>query len=124
MIDFTSEGPYSYRLNETMGQPYDLDQLDDVNSWIIAVAKRDKPEDIRRALEQDEWVLNYGVYPGRGHAGIGKGAEFINHVLCRLNQFCSLAKQVVAATCQWIVNRARDGKYFTTLLTGAAGADQ
>ncbi len=62
MIDFTSEGPYSYRQNETMGQPYDLDQLDDVNSWIIAVAKRDKPEDIRRALEQDELVLNYGLH--------------------------------------------------------------
>jgi len=62
MIDFTSEGPYSNRMNETMGQPYDLDQLDDVNSWIIAVAKRDKPEDIKRALEQDEWVLNYGIY--------------------------------------------------------------
>jgi uncharacterized protein (TIGR04551 family) len=62
MIDFTSEGPYSNRMNETMGQPYDLDQLDDVNSWIIAVAKRDKPEDIKRALENDEWVLNYGLY--------------------------------------------------------------
>jgi uncharacterized protein (TIGR04551 family) len=62
MIDFTSEGPYFTRLNEVGGQPYDLDQLDDVNSWIIAVAKRDKPEDIKRALEQDEWVLNYGIY--------------------------------------------------------------
>jgi uncharacterized protein (TIGR04551 family) len=62
MIDFTSEGPYSNRPNEVMGQPYDLDQLDDVNSWIIAVARRDKPEDIKRALENDEWVLNYGLY--------------------------------------------------------------
>jgi len=62
MIDFTSEGPYFTRINETSGQPYDLDQLDDVNSWIIAIARRDKPEDIKRALENDEWVLNYGVY--------------------------------------------------------------
>jgi uncharacterized protein (TIGR04551 family) len=62
MIDFTAEGPYLTRLYETTGQPVDLDQLDDVNSWIIAVAKRDKPEDIKRALEQDEWVLNYGLY--------------------------------------------------------------
>jgi uncharacterized protein (TIGR04551 family) len=62
MIDFTSEGPYSNRSNEAMGQPYDLDQLDDVNSWIVAVARRDKPEDIKRALENDEWVLNYGLY--------------------------------------------------------------
>jgi uncharacterized protein (TIGR04551 family) len=62
MIDFTSEGPYFTRVNEVGGQPYDLDQLDDVNSWILAVARRDKPEDIKRALENDEWVLNYGVY--------------------------------------------------------------
>ena len=62
MIDFTSEGPYFTRINETTGQPFDLDQLDDVNSWIIAIARRDKPEDIKRALENDEWVLNYGVY--------------------------------------------------------------
>ena len=62
MIDFTSEGPYFTQVNEFAGQPYDLDQLDDVNSYILAIAKRDKPEDIEQALAQDDWVLNYGVY--------------------------------------------------------------
>ncbi len=62
MIDFTSEGPYTSYSNEYNGQSIDLDQLDDVNSYILAIMKRDKPEDIRHALAQDDWVLNYGVY--------------------------------------------------------------
>ncbi len=61
MIDFTAEGPYFTQVNEYNGQPVDLDQLDDVNSYILAVFKRDKPEDIRHALEQDEYVFNYGA---------------------------------------------------------------
>ena len=62
MIDFSSEGPYHTFENEWSGQPFDLDQMDDVNSYILAVANRDKPEDIRQALAEDDWVLNYGVY--------------------------------------------------------------
>ncbi len=62
MIDFTAEGPYYVHTNEYQGQPFDLDQLDDVNSYILAITKRDKPEDIEQALAQDDWVLNYGVY--------------------------------------------------------------
>jgi len=62
MIDFTSEGPYFSWSNEYNGQNLDLDQLDDVNSYILAVFKRDKPEDIRRELLQGGWILNYGFY--------------------------------------------------------------
>jgi uncharacterized protein (TIGR04551 family) len=62
MIDFSSEGPTSNYTNGLSGQPVDLDQLDDVNSYSLIIEKRDKPEDIRDALEQDEYVLNYGVF--------------------------------------------------------------
>ncbi|MBN2495816.1 MAG: TIGR04551 family protein [Deltaproteobacteria bacterium] len=62
MIDFTAEGPTFTRVNEWGGQPFDFDQLDDVNSYILAVTKRDKPEDIAQALAQGDWNLNYGVY--------------------------------------------------------------
>lgn len=62
MVEFASEGPFYNRINELSGQAFDFDQLDDVNAWILAVAKRDKPEDIRHALENDDWVLNYGLY--------------------------------------------------------------
>ncbi len=62
MVDFTSEGPTYSPINELNGQPYDFEQLDDVTSWILAVAKRDKPEDIKAALAQDDYILNYGLY--------------------------------------------------------------
>ncbi|RME25180.1 MAG: TIGR04551 family protein [Deltaproteobacteria bacterium] len=62
IIDFTSEGPYFSFTNEYNGQNFDLDQLDDVNSYILAVFKRDKPEDIRAKLARGDWVLNYGLY--------------------------------------------------------------
>ncbi len=62
MLDFTAEGPYYTYTNEWQGQPFDYDQLDDVNSYILAIAKRDKPEDIQRTLAEGGWSLNYGVY--------------------------------------------------------------
>jgi uncharacterized protein (TIGR04551 family) len=62
MVDFTAEGPFSSYPNEWGGQSFDIEQLDDVTSWILAIAKRDKPEDIAQALAADDWVLNYGFY--------------------------------------------------------------
>ncbi len=62
MVDFTSEGPTYTFVNEWGGQPFDYEQLDDVTSWILAIAKRDKPEDIAQTLAQGDWSLNYGVY--------------------------------------------------------------
>jgi uncharacterized protein (TIGR04551 family) len=61
-IDFTSEGPAYANFNDYGTQSIDLDQLDDVHSYGISIFKRDKPEDIREAILQDSWVLNYGVY--------------------------------------------------------------
>jgi len=62
MVDFTSEGPTYTHTNEWSGQPFDYEQLDDVTSWILAIAKRDKPEDIAQTLAQGDWSLNYGFY--------------------------------------------------------------
>jgi uncharacterized protein (TIGR04551 family) len=62
ILDFTSEGLISARGKHHVGQPLDLDQLDDVVSYSLMVAKRDKPEDIQQALEQGDWVFNYGLY--------------------------------------------------------------
>ncbi len=62
MMDFSGEGPSYPPTNGLAGQSWDADQMDDVNSYGIAVAKRDKPEDVRDALERGEGVLNYGLY--------------------------------------------------------------
>src|SRR5690606_8816313 len=64
--DFVSEGYSSLdiltdNLN-SRGQPFDPEQTDDVNQFILAVFKRDKEEDIKRMLEAGELVLNYGTY--------------------------------------------------------------
>jgi uncharacterized protein (TIGR04551 family) len=62
MVGFASEGPYFSRKNELGGQPIDLDQLDDVSDYAIAIYRQDKPEDLQQALLQNDWVLNYGLY--------------------------------------------------------------
>ncbi len=61
-VDFTSEGPTYANFNDYGTQKINLDQLDDVHSCGISIFKRDKPEDIREALAQGSWVLNYGIY--------------------------------------------------------------
>lgn len=68
--DFTATGPNGRlggdgnlraQANEG-GQRIDLDPRDDVKSWILAVARRDKPEDIEEQMANDGWVANYGGY--------------------------------------------------------------
>ncbi|MBI5498314.1 MAG: TIGR04551 family protein [Deltaproteobacteria bacterium] len=72
MWEFTASGPVGrgggpaantlmFHPNE-QGQPFDLDPRDDVKSWILAVAKRDSPADIREKLNGGGFVLNYGAY--------------------------------------------------------------
>ncbi len=61
-VDFTSEGPTYANFNDYGTRKLISDQLDDVHSYGISIFKRDKPEDIREALAQDSWVLNYGIY--------------------------------------------------------------
>jgi uncharacterized protein (TIGR04551 family) len=62
MLTFTAVGPTSIDPTESQGQPFDLDQLDDVIDYGIAVAKQDTDRDIRRKLETSPSVLNYGLY--------------------------------------------------------------
>ncbi|MEW5855591.1 MAG: TIGR04551 family protein [Myxococcota bacterium] len=53
--------PQLFAVNEG-GQPYDLDPRDDVRSWILAVARRDSPADIKEKLANGGFVINYGAY--------------------------------------------------------------
>ena len=61
-FDWTVSGPSSARLGVPQGQPFDRDQRDDVDQYILAIAKKDKDDEIKEMLENDEVVLNYGVY--------------------------------------------------------------
>lgn len=60
--DWAVSGPTSQNIIDPYGQPFDRDQRDDVDQYIIAIAKKDKDDEIRQKLENDEWVLNYGTY--------------------------------------------------------------
>jgi len=65
--DFAAEGPTSAMAGQFYGQPYDLDQADDVNQWVIAVFQRPMTEEElderRRDLnERRVPVLDWGCY--------------------------------------------------------------
>ena len=61
--DFANEGATSARLGQQQGQPYDLNQLDDVNQFVLIAARRRNPELQRLELAKGQAVVNGGVYP-------------------------------------------------------------
>jgi len=61
-FDWNVSGPTTALAENPAGQPMDRDQRDDVDQYIIAVAKRDSEQEITDQLENDEMVLNYGSY--------------------------------------------------------------
>lgn len=62
-FDWAASGPTSAtRLLGTQGQPFDRDQRDDVDQYILAVAKSNTDQEIKEKLENDDIVLNYGTY--------------------------------------------------------------
>lgn len=66
-LDFASEGPTSEGAGQFFGQPYDLDQADDVIQIVVAVSQRPVTEEDRalRKRDLDERrvpVLDWGFY--------------------------------------------------------------
>lgn len=60
-IDFNGEGPTSARTGD-MGQPYDVSNRDDSQSYSIIIAKRDTDQQARSKLENNQSVFNFGLY--------------------------------------------------------------
>ncbi|RMG13674.1 MAG: TIGR04551 family protein [Deltaproteobacteria bacterium] len=61
-IDTPATGYLFQQRDRYQGQAFDLEQRDDVQQYILAVARRDNQEDIEKRLLEGETVLNYGVY--------------------------------------------------------------
>ncbi|RYZ36325.1 MAG: TIGR04551 family protein, partial [Myxococcaceae bacterium] len=61
MLDFNSEGLTSERAN-ALGEPVDLTQSDDSHSLVLAIARRDTEQQERAKLDNNQGVLNYGLY--------------------------------------------------------------
>jgi uncharacterized protein (TIGR04551 family) len=64
--DWAASGPSSAQTGRfterSGGQPFDLEDNDDVNQWVFVLSRIDSPEDVRDAVDQGELVLNYGAY--------------------------------------------------------------
>ena len=61
MFEFNDEGIYAYP-NGEQGQPVDISSADDSHSWVLAVARRDTPQQVKARLDNNQGVLNYGLH--------------------------------------------------------------
>ncbi|HLL02401.1 MAG TPA: TIGR04551 family protein [Myxococcaceae bacterium] len=61
MIDFNAEGLGSDQ-TRTEGEPFDLTQADDSQSYVIAIARRDTDQQAKAKLDNNLGVLNYGLH--------------------------------------------------------------
>ena len=75
-FDWAVSGPSSAIRFSPQGQPFDRDQRDDVDQYMISVVRQDTEDDIKRKLENDDYVLNYGArFAGRFQA-LDAGTHF------------------------------------------------
>jgi uncharacterized protein (TIGR04551 family) len=65
-MDWTSSEPVAAQTDiwngRADGQPYDLDDADDVRQWVFTLANLDSPESWRETLSRGKVALDYGVY--------------------------------------------------------------
>ncbi|OJT16895.1 TIGR04551 family protein [Archangium sp. Cb G35] len=85
MFEFNDEGIYAYP-NGEQGQPVDITGADDSHSWVLAVARRDTPQQVRAKLDNNQGVLNYGLHfswrtqrysPARDESGQVQPGQFV-----------------------------------------------
>lgn len=65
-MDWASTAPTAAQTdiwaNRYDGQPWDLEDADDVNQWIFVISRLDKPQEWQDKVERGELALNYGTY--------------------------------------------------------------
>ncbi len=62
--DWVATGPTTAIIGQAQAQgpSYNADTIDDVSQWILAVGKRDSPEELKEKIDQGKLVFNYGGY--------------------------------------------------------------
>lgn len=60
--DFPGSGKTSQTLTDQQGQPYNVSQLENVSQWVLAVARRVRPDEAARRISRGEVVVNGGLY--------------------------------------------------------------
>jgi uncharacterized protein (TIGR04551 family) len=61
MLEFNNEGLVAYNRGSE-GEQVDLSSADDSHSWVLAVARRDTPQQVKAKLDNNQGVLNYGLH--------------------------------------------------------------
>jgi uncharacterized protein (TIGR04551 family) len=65
-MDWTSTFPVADQTdvfaNRNLGQPFDLDDNDDVNQWVFTIMKRDTPKEFNERVAKGQLGLNYGAF--------------------------------------------------------------
>ncbi|MCG8421080.1 MAG: TIGR04551 family protein [Proteobacteria bacterium] len=72
--DWSSTSPVANHdrlgLNRSQGQPWDLEDKDDTNQWVLMFSRFDKPKVFEQTLARGDWAVNYGgffVYRTQGY---------------------------------------------------------
>lgn len=60
-FDWAATGPTSMNLLLPQGQPFDREQRDDVDQYVLTISKQDSPEVIERKLANDEVAFDFGT---------------------------------------------------------------
>ena len=64
--DWAASGPVAAQSdiwrNRSDGQPWDLDDADDVRQWVFVLTKLDSPTNFKEQVDQGKLAFNYGAY--------------------------------------------------------------
>jgi len=61
MFDVLDKGAFTTGQKGELGRSVDLDTLDDGYRLALEISRVDTPEEIKRKLDANQWVINYGV---------------------------------------------------------------
>jgi uncharacterized protein (TIGR04551 family) len=60
--DFPNSGKTSQTVVDQQGQAYNASQLENVSQWVLAIARRVRPDEAARRISRGEIVVNGGLY--------------------------------------------------------------
>jgi uncharacterized protein (TIGR04551 family) len=118
--DFPNEGMSSDAVALPNPEPYDLSQLDDVDQYVVSVARKVSPELERLSLARGDFVLNGGIQvvyrqqtiaddrSGEGSGGICSGSAAIG---CTLGSTAELMQYVRRDAEAWIPDLWLEARY-------------
>src|SRR5260370_14680899 len=61
MFDLLDKGQFTTGEHGELGRSVDLDTLDDGYRLAVEMTRLDNAEDIKRKLDANQWVINYGL---------------------------------------------------------------